>query len=147
MGFQRIAGGLLTRNAAGVVRCLSEMQAEELYACHYGRTFFRPLCASLTEGPSTALALAGRGAIEALQRICVPSAPAEAQKTAPDSLCAELGVDDVQNGVHCAGSHLDAERELELLLTRHGVAVQRARMAGFPLGMLAAGAEGSTAQH
>jgi nucleoside-diphosphate kinase len=62
--------------------------------------------------------LVGDDAVSKWQQIVGPRSPSEAQRTAPRSLRAAFGSDEVRNGFHASANSHSAEREIELFFGR-----------------------------
>lgn len=88
---------------------LTRPQAEEFYAIHRERPFFRGLVQFMTSGPVVVIALQKDGAVEEWRRIIGATDPAKAAEGTIRKLFAE----NVQNnGVHGSDSDENAGREI-----------------------------------
>jgi nucleoside-diphosphate kinase len=85
--------------------------AEEHYAVHRERPFFRGLVDFITSGPLVAAALEGPNAIAIVRAMNGATRPHEA---APGSIRGDLAVETAQNLVHASDSPENAEAELAL---------------------------------
>lgn len=93
--------------AARVVR-LTQAQAEEFYAVHRERPFFRSLVTFMTSGPCMPLVLAKPDAVAAYREAIGATDPAEAKDGTVRKLFAESKE---RNAVHGSDSDENAERE------------------------------------
>jgi nucleoside-diphosphate kinase len=85
--------------------------AEEHYAVHRERPFFRGLVDFITSGPLVAAALEGPNAIAIVRAMNGATRPHEA---APGSIRGDLAVETAQNLVHASDSPENAAAELAL---------------------------------
>jgi nucleoside-diphosphate kinase len=94
--------------AARLVR-LTTTQAEEFYAVHRERPFFRPLVTFMTSGPALALALERDGAVAYLREVIGATDPAEAKPGTVRRLYAQSKE---RNAIHASDSPDNATREV-----------------------------------
>jgi nucleoside-diphosphate kinase len=94
--------------AARLVR-LTPAQAEEFYAVHRARPFFRPLVTFMTSGPALALALERDNAVSHLREVIGATDPAEAKPGTVRKLYAQSKE---RNAIHASDSADNAAREL-----------------------------------
>ncbi len=85
--------------------------AEEHYAVHSGKPFFRGLVDFITSGPLVAAALEGPNAIAIVRAMNGATRPHEA---APGSIRGDLAVETAQNLVHASDSPENAAAEIAL---------------------------------
>jgi nucleoside-diphosphate kinase len=85
--------------------------AEQHYAVHAEKPFFRGLVDFITSGPLVAAALEGPNAIAIVRAMNGATRPHEA---APGSIRGDLAVETAQNLVHASDSPENAEAELAL---------------------------------
>ena len=85
--------------------------AEQHYAEHEGKPFFRELVEFITSGPIVAMVLEGDQAITAARQVIGATNPLEA---APGSIRGDFAVEVGQNMVHGSDSPESAEREANL---------------------------------
>ena len=85
--------------------------AEEHYAVHSAKSFFRGLVDFITSGPLVAAALEGPNAIAIVRAMNGATRPHEA---APGSIRGDLAVETAQNLVHASDSPENAAAELAL---------------------------------
>ena len=85
--------------------------AEEHYAVHRERPFFKGLCDFITSGPLVAAALEGPNAIAIVRAMNGATRPHEA---APGSIRGDLAVETAQNLVHASDGPDTAAAELAL---------------------------------
>jgi nucleoside-diphosphate kinase len=107
--------------AARVTR-LTQLQAEEFYAIHRERSFYRSLVTFMTSGPCMPLVLEKANAVAAYREAIGATDPTEAKPGTVRKLFAESKE---QNAVHGSDSDENAEREarfffadIELLAAR-----------------------------
>jgi nucleoside-diphosphate kinase len=93
--------------AARVIR-LTQAQAEEFYAVHRQRPFYRSLVAFMTSGPCMPLVLEKANAVAAYREAIGATDPAEAKPGTVRKLFAESKE---RNAVHGSDSDENAERE------------------------------------
>ena len=93
--------------AARVMR-LTQMQAEEFYAVHRERPFYRSLVSFMTSGPCMPLLLEKANAVAAYREAIGATDPAEAKAGTVRKLFAESKE---RNAVHGSDSDENAERE------------------------------------
>jgi nucleoside-diphosphate kinase len=93
--------------AARVMR-LTQAQAEEFYAVHRGRPFYRSLVSFMTSGPCMPLVLEKTNAVAAYREAIGATDPAEATAGTVRKLFAESKE---RNAVHGSDSDENAERE------------------------------------
>ncbi len=108
--------------------------AEEHYAVHREKPFFRGLVDFITSGPLVAAALEGPNAIAIVRAMNGATRPHEA---APGSIRGDFAVETAQNLVHASDSEENAAAELALWFRPRGAAGLRAR--DRPLGARALG--------
>jgi nucleoside-diphosphate kinase len=93
--------------AARVMR-LSQRQAEEFYAVHRERSFFRPLVTFMTSGACMPMVLERADAVAALRKTIGATDPAEAEAGTVRKLYAESKE---RNAIHASDSAENAQRE------------------------------------
>jgi nucleoside-diphosphate kinase len=93
--------------ASRVMR-LTQAQAEEFYAVHRGRPFYRSLVSFMTSGPCMPLVLEKTNAVAAYREAIGATDPAEATTGTVRKLFAESKE---RNAVHGSDSDENAERE------------------------------------
>ncbi|HJU65826.1 MAG TPA: nucleoside-diphosphate kinase [Gemmatimonadaceae bacterium] len=93
--------------AARVMR-LSQRQAEEFYAVHRERPFFRPLVTFMTSGTCMPMVLERADAVAGLRKTIGATDPAEAEAGTVRKLYAESKE---RNAIHASDSDENAERE------------------------------------
>jgi nucleoside-diphosphate kinase len=85
--------------------------AEEHYAEHREKPFFRELVEFITATPVVAMRIGGEGAIKAMRALMGATNPADA---APGTIRGDLALSMPDNLVHGSDSPVSAERELGL---------------------------------
>jgi nucleoside-diphosphate kinase len=85
--------------------------AEEHYAEHVDKPFFRDLVGFITSDPVVVARLEGEGAIDAWRTMMGPTDPSSAP---PGTIRGDYGLEITQNLVHGSDSPTSAERELDL---------------------------------
>lgn len=96
------------RIRAARVMHLSTRQAEEFYAVHRERPFFRPLVTFMTSGPCMPMILERADAVAELRRVIGATDPAEAAAGTVRKLYAESKE---RNAIHASDSDENAARE------------------------------------
>lgn len=96
------------RIRAARVLQLTTRQAEEFYAVHRERPFFRPLVTFMTSGPCMPMILDKAGAVPELRRVIGATDPAEAAPGTVRKLYAESKE---RNAIHASDSDENALRE------------------------------------
>ncbi|MGQ0639473.1 MAG: nucleoside-diphosphate kinase [Gemmatimonadaceae bacterium] len=104
--------------AARVMR-LTTAQAEEFYAVHRERPFFRPLVAFMTSGPCMPMILQRADAVAELRRVIGATDPAEAAAGTVRKLYAESKE---RNAIHASDSAENATREARFFFAEADVA-------------------------
>ncbi|MGH7569038.1 MAG: nucleoside-diphosphate kinase [Gemmatimonadales bacterium] len=94
--------------AARLIR-LTAAEAEEFYAVHRERPFFRPLVTFMTSGPALALALERDDAVARLRQVIGATDPAEAKPGTVRRLYAQSTE---RNAIHASDSPESAQREV-----------------------------------
>jgi nucleoside-diphosphate kinase len=84
-------------------------KAEEHYAEHKGKPFFKDLVDFITSGPSVSIVVEGGGAIAAMRKMNGATNPVEA---APGTIRGDLGIETGRNVVHGSDSPASAAREI-----------------------------------
>lgn len=94
---------------------LSVSEAEELYAEHDGRPFYKPLLDFMTSGPVMVQILEGEDAIKVLRDIMGATVPKEAETGTIRNLYAEHEFNGVvhENAIHGSDSNESAQREID----------------------------------
>jgi len=85
--------------------------AEEHYAEHREKPFFKPLVEYITSGPVVAMVLEGPGVIKELRKMMGATDPADAL---PGTIRGDLALTIDENVVHGSASAEDAAREIAL---------------------------------
>jgi nucleoside-diphosphate kinase len=88
---------------------LTQAQAEEFYAVHRERPFYRSLVTFMTSGPAMPLVLQKAGAVSALREAIGATDPAEAAAGTVRKLYAESKE---RNAIHASDSDENATREI-----------------------------------
>jgi nucleoside-diphosphate kinase len=104
---------------AARVMHLSTPQAEEFYAVHRERPFFRPLVTFMTSGPCMPLVLERADAVAELRRVIGATDPAEAAAGTVRRLYAESKE---RNAIHASDSDENAQREARFFFAEADVA-------------------------
>ena len=107
--------------AARVVR-LTASQAEEFYAVHRGRPFYRSLVAFMTSAPCMPLILERADAVASLRRTIGATDPAEAEAGTVRKLFAESKE---RNAIHASDSDENAIREARFFFAEADVLASR----------------------
>jgi len=84
-------------------------KAEDHYAEHKGKPFFKDLVGFITSGPSVQMVVEGRGAIAAMRAMNGATNPANAS---PGTIRGDLGIETGRNVIHGSDSPASAEREI-----------------------------------
>jgi len=85
--------------------------AEEHYAEHREKPFFRPLIEYITSGPVVAMVLEAPGAIKELRKLMGATNP---QDALPGTIRGDLALTIDENIIHGSATPEDAEREIAL---------------------------------
>ncbi len=93
---------------AARVTHLTRGEAEEFYAVHRERPFYRPLVTFMTSGPCMPMVLEKSGAVSALRQAIGATDPAQAEPGTVRKLFAESKE---RNAIHASDSDENAERE------------------------------------
>lgn len=107
--------------AARLVR-LTTAQAEEFYAVHRERPFFRPLVTFMTSGPALALALERDDAVAHLREVIGATDPVEAKPGTVRRLYAQSKE---RNAIHASDSPENAAREVGFFFPEGDLAARR----------------------
>ncbi|MGH7720612.1 MAG: nucleoside-diphosphate kinase [Gemmatimonadaceae bacterium] len=107
--------------AARVLR-LTQRQAEEFYAVHRERPFFRPLVTFMTSGPCMPMVLDRQDAVAALRRVIGATDPAEAEAGTVRKLFAESKE---RNAIHASDSDDNAAREAGFFFAETDLVTER----------------------
>lgn len=91
------------------MQCLSPKQAEEFYAVHKERPFFKDLVKFMSSGPSVALVLEGENAVAKNREIMGATDP---KKATPGTLRARFATSIESNAVHGSDSAESAQNEI-----------------------------------
>jgi nucleoside-diphosphate kinase len=93
---------------------LATAQAEDFYAVHRDRPFFRSLVTFMTSGPALALALERDNAVAHLRAVIGATDPAEARPGTVRQLYAQSKE---RNAIHASDSPENARREVAFFFT------------------------------
>ncbi|TRZ68460.1 MAG: nucleoside-diphosphate kinase [Methanothrix sp.] len=93
------------------MRRLDQATAEEHYAEHREKPFFKDLVDFIISGPSVPMVVEGKDAISEIRRINGATNPTEAL---PGTIRGDFGLDTGRNVVHGSDSPASAEREITL---------------------------------
>lgn len=95
---------------------LSQQEAQEFYAVHNGRPFYRDLVAFMSSGPVLVLVLEGEGAINANRTIMGATNPKEA---APGTIRADFAQSIDENAVHGSDGPETAKIEIAFFFKKN----------------------------
>jgi len=90
---------------------ISEELARRHYAPHVGKPFYEPLVRFITSGPTVALVLEGRRAIDVVRKLMGKTLGSDAE---PGTIRGDLAISNRFNLVHGSDSHESAEAEIAL---------------------------------
>jgi len=93
------------------MRRLDPATAEEHYAEHREKSFFKDLVGFIISGPSVSMVVEGNDVISEIRRINGATNPTEAL---PGTIRGDFGLDTGRNVVHGSDSPASAEREIAL---------------------------------
>ena len=93
------------------MRRLDQATAEEHYAEHREKPFFKDLVDFIISGPSVSMVVEGKDVISEIRRINGATNPTEAL---PGTIRGDFGLDTGRNVVHGSDSPASAEREMAL---------------------------------
>jgi nucleoside-diphosphate kinase len=99
---------------------LTIRDAEEFYAEHRGKPFYKGLTEFMSSGTIVAMELVADGAIQKWRRLIGPTNTFTAQKDAPGSLRALYGTDGTRNACHGSDAVASANRELNFYFGQPG---------------------------
>eukprot|EP00048_Salpingoeca_helianthica_P021883 m.15007 g.15007 ORF g.15007 m.15007 type:complete len:195 (+) comp6575_c0_seq1:151-735(+) len=91
---------------------LSQEQASEFYAEHFGKAFFANLISFMGSGPIVAAVLSKPGAVQGWRDLLGPTDSTKARSAAPTSIRARFGTDGTRNAAHGSDSVASAHREI-----------------------------------
>ena len=102
---------------------LSVDKAEELYAEHQGRPFYKPLLNFMTSGPVMVQVLEAEDAIQILRRLMGATVPKEAEAGTIRNLYAEheFNGDVHENAIHGSDSTKSAQREISFFFKENEI--------------------------
>jgi nucleoside-diphosphate kinase len=97
--------------------------AEELYAEHEGRPFYKPLLKFMTSGPVMVQVLEGENAIQILRDLMGATVPKEAAEGTIRNLYAEheFNGEVHENAIHGSDSVESAQREIEFFFDKNEI--------------------------
>ena len=101
------SSGLIIRGTK--VLKLSKPQAEQFYAVHEGKPFYRSLVEFMTSGPIMVMVLGGHGSIERWRELMGATDPAKAKY---NTIRREFGTSVEKNVVHGSDSSATAKTEI-----------------------------------
>ena len=90
---------------------LDKALAEQHYAIHAGKPFFKDLISFITSTPIIACVFEGKGAVVVIRKTMGATDPAKAE---PGTIRHDFGTDVQQNAVHGSDSPENAEKEIKL---------------------------------
>lgn len=91
---------------------LSKDQAEQFYAVHKERPFYKDLVSFMTTGPVFVMVLEGNNAVAENRRIMGETNPAVAKEKSPQSIRARFANSIDENAVHGSDSLENAKNEI-----------------------------------
>ncbi len=102
---------------------MSRVQAEEQYAEHKEKPFFKPLIGFMTSGPVMVMVLEGNNAISVYRKLMGATKPEEADKGTIRNLFADMNDEDkvMKNVVHGSDSQESALREIDFFFDQHDI--------------------------
>ena len=90
---------------------MTKHEAEELYAIHKGKSFFRELVSHVTSGPVVLMLLEAPDAVETLRRFIGNTDPRTAE---PGTIRGDLSISITANIIHASDNSTNAEKESTL---------------------------------
>ncbi|MBI4283085.1 MAG: nucleoside-diphosphate kinase [Chloroflexi bacterium] len=115
---RRLAGSIISRLEARGLKLvalkmlhLDKALAEQHYAIHAGKSFFKDLISYITSTPIVAAVFEGEGAVEVIRKIMGATDPSKAE---PGTIRADFGMDIQRNATHASDSVETAATEIEL---------------------------------
>jgi len=93
---------------------LTREVAEQFYAEHSDKEFFGELTDFMTSGPTMFMVLSREDAVQGIRDMIGPTDPEEAKQSAPESIRAVLGKDQLRNAMHAASNTEKAKAEIML---------------------------------
>ncbi|XP_075463232.1 thioredoxin domain-containing protein 6 isoform X3 [Ascaphus truei] len=94
---------------------LSREMAEEFYKEHKGKPFYDQLVNYMCRGPCLMMILSKESAVQEWRALMGPTDPAEAQKSAPDSLRSRFAKSILQNTVHGSSNLSHAMQKIQFI--------------------------------
>jgi len=91
---------------------LSREKAEELYAVHKGKHFFKDLIEFVTSGPVVAMVLEGDEAVSVVRTMIGPT---DGRKAPPGTIRGDFALSVQENIIHAADSIETAIREMKII--------------------------------
>jgi len=91
---------------------LSREKAEELYAVHKGKHFFKDLIEFVTSGPVVAMVLEGDEAVSVVRTMIGPT---DGRKAPPGTIRGDFALSVQENIIHAADSVETAIREMKII--------------------------------
>jgi len=91
---------------------LSKEKAEELYAVHKGKHFFKDLIEFVTSGPVVAMVLEGDEAVSVVRTMIGPT---DGRKAPPGTIRGDFALSVQENIIHAADSVETAIREMKII--------------------------------
>jgi nucleoside-diphosphate kinase len=115
---RRLAGDILGRFERKGLRLAgmklvrpSRSLAEQHYAVHKGKPFYDPLLAFLTSGPTLAIVLEGREAVQVVRQLMGPT---DGTKAPPGTIRGDYAISIQNNLIHGSDSPENAAAEIQL---------------------------------
>ena len=118
---RRLAGTIISRLEGQGLKLvalkmlhLDKAVAEQHYAIHADKPFFKDLIGYITSAPIVAMVLEGERAVEEIRKIMGATDPAKADS---GTIRGMFGLDVQQNATHASDSTETAEKEIKLFFT------------------------------
>lgn len=108
---------ILTKNDLKINQCimvkLSGPEAVKFYEKKAGQAVLPFMMENIISGPILAMELIADDAFDRLSKLCGPVDSTEARDSAPHSIRAQYGIDNVKNAIHCSETRDDIKREID----------------------------------
>ncbi|MFC1957860.1 nucleoside-diphosphate kinase [Chloroflexota bacterium] len=118
---RRLAGTIISRLEGQGLKLvalkmlhLDKAMAEQHYAIHADKPFFKDLISYITSAPIVAMVIEGEGVVEEIRKIMGATDPAKADS---GTIRGMFGLDIQQNATHASDSTETAEKEIKLFFT------------------------------
>ena len=122
---RRLAGTIITRLEGQGLKLVAlkmlhmdKVLAEQHYAIHKDKPFFKGLVNYISSSPIIAAAFAGEGAVAVIRKLMGATDPAKAER---GTIRGDFGLDIERNSVHGSDSTETAEAEIKLFFSENEI--------------------------